>query len=445
MTEVDARSAPAPDENSPGESRPEGDPPSVKRLVIVGASLAGMKAVEGARKSGYAGEIVLIGDEHHFPYDRPPLSKRFLDDERDVPYFREHTSYVEDLDATLLLGSPAIALRPAEKAVIVDGRAVHYDALVIATGASPRTMPQWAGMQGVVTLRRFADAVTIRGALDAQKNVTIIGAGFIGAEIASAARKSGCTVTIVEATETPLARAVGPEMGILLSKMHEKYGTALYCGVTVASVNGGESGDKVQSVELSDGRVIPTDLLLVSIGASPATEWLRDSGIELTPDGGIVCDASLQTSLPGVYAAGDVVHWPNAIMDTTMRLEHWTSANEQGALAGKNAAGVADRAVYETVPYFWSDWYGNRIQFVGVAGTITPHVVSGSVESDKFVALYQLGDRVVGALTVNEPSRIMKERRRISQRTSWQDALDVYAAADAARAGAVAADAIVAG
>ncbi|MCU1480913.1 MAG: pyridine nucleotide-disulfide oxidoreductase [Subtercola sp.] len=444
MTEADARTAPSRDESLHGETRP-----AVKRLVIVGASLAGMKAVEGARKSGFAGEIVLIGDEQHFPYDRPPLSKRFLDDERDVPYFREHTSYVEDLDATLLLGSPATALRPADKTVIVSGRPVPYDALVIATGASPRVMPQWAGMQGVVTLRRFADAVTIRGALDAQKNVTIIGAGFIGAEIASAARKSGCSVTIVEATETPLARAVGPEMGIELSKMHEKNGTALYCGVTVSAVNGGAgggaSGDRVESVELSDGRVVPTDLLLVSIGASPATEWLRDSGLEITPDGGIVCDATLETSIPGIYAAGDVVHWPNAIMDTTMRLEHWTSANEQGALAGKNAAGVAPTATYETVPYFWSDWYGNRIQFVGVAGTIVPHVVSGSIESDKFVALYQLGDRVVGALAVNEPSRIMKERRRISQRTSWQEALDVYAAADALAAGTVVAGAAVAG
>lgn len=404
-------------------TKPGADETTIERLVIVGASLAGLKAAEAARRSGFQGSVVVIGDEDHLPYDRPPLSKQFLHDKRDVPYFREEDSYTAELNVTLVLGRPATAVRPEAKMVIVGDVEVPYDSLIIATGATPKTVPSWTARKGVVTLRRAGDAMTVRDALDAKRDITIAGAGFIGAEIASAARKQGCRVTIIEATETPLARALGPVMGRTLSEMHTRHGTALHCGVTIAEIHGDEC---VQSVTLSDGTTVPTDLLLVSIGAEPNTNWLRGSGMELTSDGGIVCDEYLESSLPGVYAAGDVVHWPNEVMDTSMRLEHWTSANEQGALAARNATNRGVRATYQTVPYFWSDWYGNRIQFAGIAGTESPTVVQGTVDADKFVALYRDGDRLVGALTVNDSSRIMKERRRISQRTTWEEALEFY-------------------
>ncbi|MBB6407190.1 NAD(P)/FAD-dependent oxidoreductase [Arthrobacter sp. AZCC_0090] len=396
----------------------------VRRLVVVGASLAGVQAVRAARRAGFAGEIILIGDEERLPYDRPPLSKGFLNDDRDVPYFHDAALYADELDATLLLGEGASALIPSEQAVLVGGERVHYDALVLATGATPRVLPEYASVPGVHTLRSVDDALAIREAIEAGREITILGAGFIGAEIASAARKRRGQVTIIEASMFPLERALGQQMGQSISKMHRRNGVDLRCGVTITEVNADANG--LRGAILSDGTTLSTDLLLVSIGASPATSWLKDSGIAMNPDGGIVCDEFLETSIPGVFAAGDIAHWPNGAMGAPMRLEHWTSANEQGNVAGRNAVSATERSAYSTVPYFWSDWYGNRIQFAGRAGREQPEVVFGAVEDDRFVALYRSGDRLIGALAVNEPSKIMKDRRRIAIGASWIEALEHY-------------------
>ncbi|WP_066285365.1 NAD(P)/FAD-dependent oxidoreductase [Arthrobacter sp. B6] len=396
-----------------------------KRLVIVGASLAGLRAAEGARASGFTGEIVLIGAEEHLPYDRPPLSKQYLGD-AEIPYLRDPDSYVHELNVRAVLGNPVTALRPDEKAVVVNGESISYDSLVIATGAAPRELPGYSEIPGVVTLRNLEDTHSLRRALDATHNITIVGAGIIGAEIATAARKRGCEVTVIEATHYPLERAVGREMGLVLSQMHPRNGTDLRCGVTLAELRTEGEGGKVSSVVLSDGSEIKTDLLLVSIGVVPTTSWLKDSGIELHPDGSIACDEYLKTSLDDVYAAGDAISWPNAHTGRTGRLETWTSANEQGAIAGRNAAGVEDALAYSTVPYFWSDWYGHRIQFAGTAHDAEPEVVIGGYEEEKFVVLYRSGDHVVGALAVNEPAKIMKDRRRIQQRSTWAEAVEHY-------------------
>ncbi|MES2172287.1 MAG: FAD-dependent oxidoreductase [Actinomycetota bacterium] len=397
----------------------------VSRLVIVGASLAGLSAAESARTNGFGGEIILIGDEVHHPYDRPPLSKQALQDpDHGIPFLRDPVHYAEQLRAELMLGSPATALLADEKVIVIgDAARVEYDALVIATGAGPRALPGLTGAAGVLSLRTIEETRALREALDAGGSMVVVGAGFIGAEVASAFRERGADVTIVEATMSPLARVLGEQMGSRLSEMHGRHGTRLFCGVTVSDLE--SSDDAVTAVHLSDGQRIAADLVLVSIGAVPATEWLRSSGIALNPDGGIACDSTLRTSLPDVYAAGDVVHWPNAIMRTSMRLEQWTSAHEQGAIAGRNAVSGAAES-YETVPYFWSDWYKNRIQFVGRVGDSEPVVVSGAVDDDRFVALYRDGDRLIGALAVNQPSRIMKDRRRISQGASWPEALEAY-------------------
>jgi NADPH-dependent 2,4-dienoyl-CoA reductase/sulfur reductase-like enzyme len=400
----------------------------VERLVIVGASLAGLRAAESARRTGYDGEIVLIGEEEHHPYDRPPLSKQLLENpDHEIPYLRDESHYANELRVDLMLGRAATALLADESVVVVGGDdRVEYDALVIATGAAPRALPGLTGTPGVLSLRNIDETVAIRKALHEGKPMVVVGAGFIGAEVASAFRGREGDVTIVEATSSPLARVLGEGMGTRLSEMHGRHGTSLLCGVTVTELE--RNGDGVSGVVLSDGQRIAAEVVLVSIGAVPATAWLQSSGIAMNPDGGIICDSALRSSLPDVYAAGDIVHWPNEIMDVSMRLEQWTSAHEQGTTAGRNAVSGAGES-YQTVPYFWSDWYKNRIQFVGRAGDSEPEVVSGAVDDDRFVALYRDGDRLVGALAVNEPSRIMKDRRRISQRASWSEALDAYGVA----------------
>lgn len=391
-------------------------------LVVVGASLAGLRAVESARREGYRGRITLVGDEVHLPYDRPPLSKEFLAD-GEPSFFVSAEELTRDLDIDLRLGARAGGLDPQRRVVTVGGAELGFDALVIATGAQPRALPQLPRLAGIHTLRTLDDAHRLREAIRPGTRLVIIGAGFIGSELASSARARGAQVTIVEAAATPLVRAVGDVVGSAISGLHERNGTRLLCDTQIVEVVGTEA---VHAVRLSTGETIPADLIIVGIGASPATEWLAESGLRRHPvDGGLVCDALLQTSAPGIYAAGDVVHWPNAVMDATMRLENWTNASEQGARAALNAL-FPERAIgYETVPYFWSDWYGHRIQFVGTAVADSVSFVSGSPDADSFVALYRSGDRLVGAATLNEPRRIMKYRRLISDRGSYDRALEL--------------------
>lgn len=396
-------------------------------FVIVGASLAGLRAAEAAREGGYAGPITLVGDELHPPYDRPPLSKAVLRGEEPVTFFRTAESYRDELDVDLRLGCRVSALDAVSKTITLEsGEAIGYSTLLIATGASPRTLPDWAHLEGVFTLRSADDVHGLAAALRGDARVVIVGAGFIGSEIASSARSLGKSVTILEAAPLPLVRAVGPVMGAALAALHRRNGTELHLGAQISRIAGEM---RVESIELADGRVIPADVVVVGIGAAPATSWLRDSGIALHErDGGVIADEYLETSLPGVYAAGDVVHWPNARMgDEPVRLENWTNAAEQGSAAARNALFGDRRTAHESVPYFWSDWYDSRIQFVGSADADEAVVVAGGVEETTLVALYRRGDRIVGALTVNQPARIMKYRRLIQAQASWADALELAA------------------
>jgi NADPH-dependent 2,4-dienoyl-CoA reductase/sulfur reductase-like enzyme len=282
----------------------------------------------------------------------------------------------------------------------------------------------------VHTLRTLDDARAIRGALDRGARAVVIGAGFIGSEIASAARKRGNEITIVEALLTPLARAVGAPMGAAVAELHARNGTPLICGTGVTDLLG---TGHVRGVRLADGRTLPADLVVVGIGAAPATEWLVGSGLLL--DDGIVCDATLNAGLPGIYAAGDVARWPNGLFGgRPQRLEHWTSAAEQGAAAARNALNPAGATPYTTVPYFWSDWYDSRIQFVGIPDADEVEVVDGEPgSSHRWVVLYRGGDRLVGALAVNGQSVIMKYRALISRSASWDDAMAFAAARRQAR------------
>lgn len=393
-----------------------------RRFVVVGGSLAGLRAVEAARRSGFAGTITLIGAEDHLPYDRPPLSKAFLSADPEIPTsteFRTRQHLERELGVELLLGSPATGLDTDEQYVLVGGGRVPYDSLVVATGARLRSLPGTEGIAGVCGLRTVDDAITIRRGLDGGARTVVIGAGFIGSEVASAARARGLQVTIVEALPTPLVRATGARMGAAIAALHERHGTSLLCGRTVQAVRG---TGRVEDVLLDDGTVLPADLVVVGIGISPNTEWLQGSGLDLS--NGIVCDQTLWTGSEGVYAAGDVARWPNEVMAETQRTENWTAAAEQGAAAARNALDPSQASDYGTVPYSWSDWYGSRIQFVGSPNSDEIQVVDGDPTSGgRWVALYRRGGRLIGALTVSAPTEIMKYRGLILGQTSWSDAL----------------------
>lgn len=393
-------------------------------LVIAGASLAGLRAAESARRSGWDGRITLIGAEEHLPYDRPPLSKAQLDEGTgdDVVPLRTRAE-LDELGVTTLLGAAATGLDTSARRVLVGETAVPYDALVIATGATPYELPGASGIDGVTGLRTHEDAVGVRRALDAGARTVVIGAGFIGSEVASAARKRGLPATIVERLEVPLSRSLGVTPGELCADLHRDAGTDLRLGVGVAGLESARG--RVTGVVLDDGSSVPADLVVVGIGVRPATSWLEGSGVALHDgDRGVLCTASLSTSVPGVWAAGDVAHFPNARFDgDLMRLEHWTNAAEQGALAARNAvAGAGDEVAFlETIPYFWSDWYGHRLQFVGTPRA--DQILHVGPHGPGAIVLYRRGDRLVGAFTIDRPRDIMKFRRLLMEPGSWDAAL----------------------
>jgi NADPH-dependent 2,4-dienoyl-CoA reductase/sulfur reductase-like enzyme len=400
---------------------------TIEKLVVVGASLAGLRAVEAARKAGFAGEITLIGAEPHLPYDRPPLSKAFLepvDGAPEPPYFREESVLADELRVRLLLGHPATGLDTSARVVRVGDQEVPYEALVIATGATARELPGSSDLAGVHVLRTLDDSIAVRTALEEGARTVVIGAGFIGSEIASSAKKRGLDVTIVEALPTPLVRATGTEMGPAIASLHEQNGTTLRCGVGVTALEG---AGRVERVLLADGSSIAADLVVVGIGVAPSVDWLHDSGLRL--DNGIHCDETLWTGVPGVYAAGDVVSWPNPTLGVRQRMENWTAAAEQGAVAARNALDPDNAKPYATVPYFWSDWYDVRIQHVGSPDADEVRLVEGDLErtpgaDNRWIALYRQGDRLVGALTVQGQAEIMKYRGQIMKGGTWSDALD---------------------
>ncbi|MDV7353732.1 FAD-dependent oxidoreductase [Rhodococcus oxybenzonivorans] len=389
-------------------------------VVVVGASLAGLRAVTTAREKGYTGRITLVGEESHLPYDRPPLSKEYL---ADGPLTTAHhlpdtDTLGDNLDVDVRTGTRATGIALDEHLLTLADGEIHYDAALIATGVQARTLPGSDHLAGVHTLRTLDDAVSIRAGLDAGARTVVIGAGFIGAEVASAARRRGLPATILEMQNAPLVRAVGSTAGTALAALHSRNGTDLRCGVAVQALLGDR---RVEAVRLGDGTEIAADLVVVGIGADPATEWLRSSG--LTLDNGVVCDSTLHAG-HDVWAAGDVANWTNHMFDRRMRLEHWTNAGEQAAHAMGNLLDPAQATQYRHVPYFWSDWYGQRIQFAGLP-IGEPVVVSGHWGGEAFVALYREGERLIGALALNRRGDIMKYRALLARGADWNAALDL--------------------
>lgn len=381
-------------------------------LVVVGASLAGLRAATAARRAGYDGPVTLIGAEPHPPYDRPPLSKAFLMGPDRTPPTLASAPALADLGIDVRLGQPATGLSIEDREVLLGRVSVPFDSVIIATGCAAIPLPG----HGVHTLRTLDDARAIRQRLSSTSRAVIVGGGFIGAEVATALRERGAAVTIVEAAEVPLVRAVGTRMAGALAALHARNGVDLRTGTTVRTVTPGGARTKVT---LSDGSVLDADLVIAGIGARPAVGWLDGTGIPLRD--GVLCDETLRAA-PGIYAAGDVARWHNPLFETTMRLENWTSASAQAEAAARNAVHPGSAAPFSAVPYFWSDWYGQRIQMVGVA---TDDVdLLGDPDDETWLALYRSGDRLVGALAVNQPGRIMKYRAQIASRTSWRDAVD---------------------
>lgn len=391
-------------------------------IHIVGASLAGIRAAEALRRREFDGRIVLIGDEPHHPYDRPPLSKQVLAGEWEVDRLAlTKPEKFEDLDLDLRLGVRATSFDLASRTLSTDTGDDIVDGLVIATGARCRTLPGTEEMSGVHVLRSLDDALALRADLDAGPDrVVVVGAGFIGAEVAATCRGRGHAVTMVEPLPTPLGRVLGDDIGGVMAEVHVEHGVDLRTGVGVDRLEA--DAGRVARVVLTDGAVVEADLVVIGIGVLPNTEWLEGSG--LTLDNGVVCDATMLAA-PGVTAAGDVARWPNQRFDELMRVEHWDNAIEQGVHAAERLLVDDDDAVpFEPVPWFWSDQYDRKIQ---LAGRIRPgddtHLATGSLEERRFAQLFGRDGRLVGVLGFNRPRHVMQYKTMIQDGVAFADAV----------------------
>ena len=390
-------------------------------VSIVGASLAGYWAAETLRRDGFEGRVSLIGDEPHAPYDRPPLSKKFLaGDLYDDRLPLTTAEKLADLGLEMRLGCQATGLDVATRTLEVDGVAEPYDGLLIATGARCRNLPGTAGLPGVHTLRTRDDAEAIRDALaNGARRVVVVGAGFIGAEVASTAIGRGAEVTMVEALEAPFGRVLGVEMGAVMADVHRRHGVDLRTGVGVDEVLG---DDRLAGVRLADGATLEADLLVVGIGVVPNTDWLEGSG--LTLDDGVVCDETCLAA-PDVAAAGDVARWANPRYGEVMRVEHWDNAVQQGVHAARRLLQSDEEATpYAPVPWFWTDQYDRKVQLAGRPHTDDEvRVVAGSTAEHRFAAFYGRDGRFTAALGMNRPRQGMQSKGLLDAGASWDEAL----------------------
>lgn len=390
----------------------------LESIVIVGAGMAALRTGEALRAHGFSGRMTFVGAEQHMPYDRPPLSKQVLAGTWEPD--RVALSPAPDLGAIWELGATVRGLELASRCVeLEDGRQISFDGLVVATGAEPRRLPETLPAQWLHTLRTVEDSLTLRRALAGARRIVVIGAGFIGAEVASTAAALGVEVVMLEADEAPMRRTAGLVVGRALERMHRAHGVDVRCGRAVDRVEAGEGSAAV--VRTCDGECFDADLVVVGIGASPATGWLAGSGVRV--DDGVVCDAWCRVLaddgevLEGVVAAGDVARWWYAPLSRTVRLEHWSNAVEQAehaAVALVDGGAVAMRGAYTPIPYVWSDQHRHKLQFLGFpAASDEVELVDGEWDGP-FVAVYRDGDRVTAAAALDRPAQLMRHRAEIA-------------------------------
>jgi 3-phenylpropionate/trans-cinnamate dioxygenase ferredoxin reductase component len=396
------------------------------RLVIVGASLAGHRAAQAARGAGFDGDVIVVGEERHPPYTRPPLSKELLAGEQEVD--RLHFP-CDKFEAQWRLGVSAVSLdRGRRRVVLSDGDELTYDRLILATGSRARPwLGSGAELEGVQVLRNLDDALALRAALHRQPRVAIVGAGFIGCEVAQTARKQGLDVTLIDIAATPML-PLGPTLGEWCADLHRDNGVDLRLGTGVAALLG---NGHVEAVELSDGERIAADVVVVGLGAVPNTEWLAGSGLQ--PNPGLECDVTLTAADdPDILGAGDIVSWPHPLADgEALRIEHWTVAAEQGQLAGRNAlVPHAERKPYDAPPYFWSDQYDKKIQSLGLPGRAQRlEVIEATPDQSRVVYAGERDGRLVGIVAINAARRLGSYRMALAEPPAF-DELRATVAAD---------------
>ena len=394
----------------------------LETVVVVGASLAGLRGAEALRRAGYDGRLVLVGAEDERPYDRPPLSKEILRRDREpeqIGLSKPEAFDALELDARF--GVRAEALEPGERVLVLEGgERLTYDGLLIATGARARSLPGAPPRPGLFTLRTLEDALSLRTALDASPRVAVVGAGFIGAEVAASCRQRGLDVTMVEALPSPMARVLNPAIGGVCADAHRDQGVDVRLGIGVDAILGDA---RVEGIRLQDGTELAADVVVAGIGAVPETDWLASSGLKLAD--GVLCDASCATDAPGVVAAGDVARWRHPDYPEPIRIEHWTNAVEMSEAAAQRLLGGPDDAVpFAPVPFVWSDQYDLKIQAAGVIHPDDEMVVAhGSLEERRFVALFGREGRLSGALAMNRVRQLMGYRRMMREGGSFAEAV----------------------
>jgi 3-phenylpropionate/trans-cinnamate dioxygenase ferredoxin reductase component len=365
--------------------------------VIAGAGLAGAKAAEALRAEGFEGRIVLVGDEPELPYERPPLSKDYLRGESPREQARVHEDgFYADHDIELLTGTTVTDLNAAARDMTLStGERLGYDRLLLATGSEPRRLSvPGADLDGVHHLRTFADSDAIAAALQPGARAVVAGGGWIGMEVAASARQKGLDVTIVELEDVPLSRALGREAGLIYARLHREHGVQLHTGVAVARVEG---EGRVERVLLADGRALDADVLVCGLGAIPRTELAQRAGLAV--ENGVMCDASLQTSDPNVFAAGDIANAEHPFYGRRVRVEHWANALNQPEVAARAMLGKP--ATYDKLPYFFSDQYDAGMEYRGLAIGADAFEIDGDAEAYEFVAYWRREGRTIAAMNVN--------------------------------------------
>ena len=383
------------------------------RTVIIGTGVAGVNAAAGMRTAGFDGEILLVGDEPELPYRRPAVSKDIVRGEKTADEIRiKPPAWYTDHNVELLAGVKVTSIDPASRVVSLDhGSSVPFDRLLIATGGIARSLGDrdLTSVSEVQTVRSIGDAIRLHGQFRPGRRLIVIGAGLVGSEIAASARLVGCDVTILETATRPLPKLLPPVLAEMYVALHKGHGTDLHTDVHVAAIT--RSGSETV-VRAADGRTWSAPTVVMAIGMVPSTGLAQSAGIKVSD--GIVVDARGQTSVPGIYAAGDVANMPNSVLGARHRVEHWQNAQNHGTAVGASMAGAG--AAFDEVPWCWSDQYGASLQVTGWPGRGSSMYVRGSIEDRDFCAFFLADATVVGAITVGRSFEVRTARKWIAAR-----------------------------